>query len=124
MPKRELPPEVSAQVREIMERHTRLLEADLMALFRFHGIDTIDAVCTLLVERDAPMHPDELVKLLRSGGLAMPASSSKGGSEGDLKRSFSYYSARNLRIKEINGLVGLVEWPEEKFRTATDASKE
>lgn len=127
MPKRELPPEVSAQVREIVERHTRQLEADLMSLFRFHGIDTIDGVCTLLDERGAAMHPDELVKLLKSGGLAMPASTSKGGPEGDVKRSFSYYTARKLRIRELNGLVGRVEWTDEKFTTTpetTDANKE
>jgi hypothetical protein len=123
MPKRELPPEVSAQVDEIVERHTRLLKEDLLALFRFHGIDTIDAVCTLLDERCAAIHPDELVTLLKRGGLAMQPSTSKGGPEGDVKRSFSYYTSRNLRIRELNGLIGRVEWPDEKFVAATDASK-
>lgn len=122
MPKRELPPEVSAQVREIVERHTRALETDLMSLFRFHGMDTIDCVCMLLDEREAAIHPDELVRLLKGGGLAMPASTSKGGPEGDVKRSFSYYTARGLKIRELNGLIGRVEWTDDRF-TATDASK-
>lgn len=48
MPRRELPPEVSAQIDSIVEE----FKQSLTGLFRFHGMETVDAVLELLDDAD------------------------------------------------------------------------
>ena len=82
--------------------------------FRFWGMDTIDAAVEILDEC-GPLTRDHLLYLLKAGGIYMLGGQSYGDADSDLKRSIGYYVARNLRIKEVNGLIGLAEWPDDKF---------
>jgi hypothetical protein len=121
MPKRELPPEVAMRIREVVAEHSKTLaaqlEESLTAMFRFYGMETVAAVLEVVDERKGPVAVDELVQILKRGGIVMATSSgSYGGADGDLKRSIAYFTARNLQIKEVNGMVGRVEWPDKRFK--------
>jgi len=111
MPKRELPQKLAEQI----DRMAAEFKERLVAMVRFHGVETIDAVCELLDEAGRPVQLDTLVDKLESGGIAMGASGSKGGAAADLKRSISFYTARNNRIRQVGDYIGRAEWPDSKF---------
>lgn len=110
-PKRELPPEIEEQL-DLMVAN---FKDQLVGLFRFYGMEPIEAVVEILEEIKRPLSVDDIARMLKAGGISMGVSAAKGGADGDLKRSIGYYTGRSLRIREVNGLIGLVEWPDDKF---------
>jgi hypothetical protein len=122
MPKRELPPEVSTRISEVVAEFTVKLKDCLTASLRFYRMDTIDAVLEVLDEEQKPIQSDELAAILERGGIT-GESQSYGGPISNVKKSITWQINNGKRIKKVNGMIGRVEWPEEKFKP-TDASKE
>jgi hypothetical protein len=123
MPKRELPPEVSAKIREVVADFTAKLEECLTTSLRFYRMEIIDAVLEVLDDAEKPVESDELANILERGGI-VGESRSYGGANSDIKRSFGWHTKSGKKIKEMNGMIGRAEWPEDLFVKATDASKE
>jgi hypothetical protein len=123
MPKRELPPEVSARIREVVAEFSVKLEECLTMSLRFYRMEIIDAVLEVLDDEQKPMDSDELASILERGGIA-GESQSYGGPISNVKKSITWHINNGKRIKKVNGLIGRIEWPDERFVRATDASKE
>lgn len=113
--KRELPPALEEQKRLMQQKIHEQVDQLFEQAFRFWGMDTIDAAVEILDECDRPLTRDDLLIRLKSGGIAMLAGDSKGGADANLKRSIGYSVTRNIRLREINELIGLAEWPDDKF---------
>ncbi|MFL6314824.1 MAG: hypothetical protein ACJ71W_22185 [Terriglobales bacterium] len=122
MPKRELPPEVSARISEVVSEFTVKLKECLTTSLRFYRMDIIDAVLEVLDDAQKPIGIDELADILERGGI-VGESRSHGGPTSNIKRSFGWHTNSAKKIKELNGMIGRVEWPDDKFKP-TDASKE
>ena len=113
--KRELPPALEEQKRLMQQKIHEQVDQLFEQAFRFWGMDTIDAAVEILDECGRPLTRDDLLIRLKSGGIAMLAGDSKGGADANLKRSIGYSVTRNIRLREINELIGLAEWPDDKF---------
>lgn len=79
----------------------------------------IDAIVVALTIHDRPMTADELSREITAGGWLTSDSRAKF----NVKDSVDYHTrrqgAKKKIIRAVNGLVGLYEWPDEKFVVET-----
>lgn len=114
---RALGPEASKLVNELESLDMALSNMATGAAAQYAGFRlAIDAITAALTVNDRAMTPEELSTEITSGGWL----SQDGRAPFNVKDSVDYHTrrqgAKKKIIRMLNGMVGMYEWPDEKFQ--------